>query len=77
MKTRTDLSPLNSGSYGSSNAPEPVNQQGMRRRDQIDSSRDVAPLKAAEDAVILHSGGKNADQVFAEVKKLLAEVASH
>jgi cytidylate kinase len=51
--------------------------QGMRRRDQIDSSRDVAPIKAAEDAVILHSGGKNADQVFAEVKKLLAEVASH
>jgi cytidylate kinase len=33
-------------------------------RDRIDSTRDVAPLKAADDAVILDSDNLNADQVF-------------
>lgn len=38
-------------------------------RDRIDSTRDVAPLRAAEDAVILNSEQLNADEVF---KKVLA-----
>ncbi|MFZ5908663.1 MAG: (d)CMP kinase [Chloroflexota bacterium] len=33
-------------------------------RDRIDSTRDLAPLKAAEDAVILDSDKLNADEVF-------------
>ncbi len=33
-------------------------------RDRIDSTRDVAPLKAAEDAVVLDSDQLNADEVF-------------
>ena len=33
-------------------------------RDRIDSTRDVAPLKAAHDAVILDSDNLNADEVF-------------
>ncbi len=33
-------------------------------RDRIDSTRDVAPLKAAEDAVIIDSDALNADEVF-------------
>jgi cytidylate kinase len=33
-------------------------------RDRIDSTRDVAPLKAATDAVVLDSDKLNADQVF-------------
>ncbi|MFZ5818486.1 MAG: (d)CMP kinase [Chloroflexota bacterium] len=33
-------------------------------RDRIDSTRDLAPLKAADDAVILDSDNLNADQVF-------------
>jgi len=33
-------------------------------RDRIDSTRDVAPLKAADDAVILDSDKLNANQVF-------------
>lgn len=40
-------------------------------RDRIDSTRDVAPLKAAEDAVVLDSENINADEVFAQVMKLI------
>lgn len=42
----------------------------MRKRDQIDSNRDVAPLKAADDAIVVDSDGKDADEIFDEVKKL-------
>lgn len=43
----------------------------IRRRDQIDSSREVAPLKPAPDAHILESDGKTISQVLAEVMQLL------
>jgi cytidylate kinase len=33
-------------------------------RDRIDSTRDVAPLKTADDAIVLDSDNLNADQVF-------------
>lgn len=36
----------------------------MIERDRIDSTRDVAPLKAAPDAVVLDSDKLSADQVF-------------
>ena len=36
-------------------------------RDRIDSTRDVAPLKAAEDAIVLDSEQLNAEQVFEKV----------
>ena len=38
----------------------------VRKRDLIDSSRAVAPLRPAEDARILVSDGKTIEQVFAE-----------
>jgi len=38
--------------------------QAMRARDYIDSTRDLAPLRPAEDAVILSSDGLDADQVL-------------
>jgi cytidylate kinase len=38
--------------------------QAMRARDHIDSTRDVAPLRPAEDAVILSSDGLDANQVL-------------
>ncbi len=34
------------------------------QRDRINSTRDVAPLKAADDAIILDSDNLNADEVF-------------
>jgi CMP/dCMP kinase len=47
--------------------------QAMRRRDQIDSSREVAPLRPAEDAHILCSDGLDADQVLEVAKALVFE----
>ena len=43
----------------------------MRRRDRIDSSRKVAPLKPAEDAHVLCSDGLNADQVLEVAKSMV------
>jgi len=39
-------------------------------RDRIDSTRDVAPLKAAEDAFVLNSDKLNAEEVFKHVMTL-------
>ena len=43
----------------------------MRRRDQIDSTRAVAPLRPASDAVIINSDKLNIEQVLQKVVKLL------
>jgi cytidylate kinase len=40
-------------------------------RDRIDSTRDVAPLKAAQDAVVLDSDKLTADEVFEQVLALV------
>ena len=40
-------------------------------RDRIDSTRDVAPLSVAPDAVLIDSDKLNADETFEEVKKLI------
>ena len=39
-------------------------------RDRIDSTRDVAPLKAAEDASIVHTDNRSVDEVFEQVLAL-------
>src|SRR5271157_4331552 len=41
-------------------------------RDRIDSTRDVAPLRAPEDAVMIDSDSMSADDVFEKVKRLWA-----
>jgi cytidylate kinase len=43
---------------------------GMRKRDEIDSTRSFSPLQAAADAVILDSDKLNADEVFIKVEAL-------
>jgi cytidylate kinase len=43
----------------------------MRRRDQIDSTRAVAPLRPAPDAVILDSDRLDAGQVLAAIRELI------
>jgi cytidylate kinase len=43
----------------------------MRKRDQIDSTRDVAPLKAADDAIVLDSDGLDIEAVVAIAKELV------
>jgi cytidylate kinase len=45
----------------------------MRKRDQIDSNRKVAPLRPAEDARILCSDGLDADQVLEAAKAMVFE----
>jgi cytidylate kinase len=44
--------------------------EGMRRRDEIDSNRDVAPLKPAQDAVILNTEDMDQQQVLETAKNL-------
>ena len=44
----------------------------MRRRDEIDSSREVSPLVAAEDAIVVDSTEMSIEQVVAEVERLIA-----
>ncbi len=43
----------------------------MRRRDKIDSTRSLAPLKAAEDAIIIDTNDLTIDQVLDQVRHLL------
>jgi len=47
----------------------------MRRRDTLDSTRAVAPLKPAKDAVYLDSDALTIEEVLARVKTLLGETA--
>jgi len=42
----------------------------VRDRDHIDTNRDVAPLKAAADAIVIDSDQLNAGQVFEKVLAL-------
>jgi cytidylate kinase len=46
--------------------------EAMRRRDQIDSTREVAPLQAASDAIVIDSDGKSIEDVLAEMKALIS-----
>lgn len=43
----------------------------MRKRDQIDSTRQIAPLKPAEDAITIDSNHLDADQVLEKAKELV------
>lgn len=45
--------------------------EAMKRRDQMDSSRVIAPLRPAADAVIVNTDGLDVCQVLKRVKKLL------
>ncbi|MDD5367660.1 MAG: (d)CMP kinase [Anaerolineaceae bacterium] len=53
---------------------EPVDYEtiltAIRRRDEFDSNRAVAPLRPADDAVILNSEGLGIEQVFEAAKSL-------
>jgi cytidylate kinase len=50
-------------------------QTAMAARDQSDSTRTVAPLQMAADAVYVDTTGMNADEVFARVLELVRERA--
>lgn len=46
--------------------------EAMRKRDQIDSTREVAPLQVATDAIVIDSDGKSIEDVLAEMKALIS-----
>lgn len=48
---------------------------GVRRRDHIDSTRDVAPLSVAKDAVIINSDGLSIAQVLERARELVAKAS--
>lgn len=43
---------------------------GLKKRDQIDSSREIAPLKPAKDAVILNTDGLSIEEVLKKALEL-------
>ena len=45
----------------------------MRRRDQIDSNREVSPLRVAKDAVVVDTTDLTIEEVLAEVERLIEE----
>jgi cytidylate kinase len=45
----------------------------MRKRDRIDSTREIAPLRVAEDAILLETDGLEIIQVFDRLKELAEE----
>jgi CMP/dCMP kinase len=47
--------------------------QDLRRRDAHDSARDVAPLRAADDAVHVLTDGKSIDSIVAELNALVEQ----
>jgi len=47
--------------------------RAMRRRDQIDSQRDAAPLRPAEDAVVLDTTDLPIEQVMVQVHELIQQ----
>jgi cytidylate kinase len=48
-------------------------EEQIRRRDEIDSTREADPLRQAEDAVLLDTSSMNIDEVVAEVLRLAEE----
>lgn len=48
--------------------------QSMQTRDEIDSTRTMAPLKPAQDAVILNTDHLKANQVFELILRLISQI---
>lgn len=45
----------------------------LRQRDHLDSSREVAPLRVPDDAVVITSDGREFDETVAEVVRIIRE----
>jgi cytidylate kinase len=49
----------------------------MRRRDEIDSTRDIAPLRVADDAVVIDSDGISIEKVLEQTTLLVSSAVGH
>lgn len=47
--------------------------QGMKRRDEIDSTREVAPLRVADDAIVIDSDEMEIGEVVAKIEEIAKE----
>ena len=45
----------------------------IKKRDDVDKNRKVAPLKIADDAIIIDSDGKNIEEVYSNLKNLMTQ----
>jgi cytidylate kinase len=45
----------------------------IRRRDRIDTERDVSPLRPADDAIVINTDGLTLDEVLNRVLEILGE----
>ena len=52
-------------------AEYPETLEAMRRRDKIYSEREAAPLRPADDAIIVGTDGLSIEQVLAKVEELI------
>jgi cytidylate kinase len=50
---------------------EEIVLEDLRRRDRIDSEREVSPLRPADDAVVIQTDGLTLDEVMARVMSLV------
>jgi cytidylate kinase len=66
MQTRGELVEMKS-------QPTSLNDilRAMRKRDEIDSTRQMSPLRPAEDAIVLISDQLDSDQVLERVKEII------
>jgi len=46
--------------------------RSLKNRDQIDSNREIAPLKPAEDAIVIHADDLNVQEVLEKAKELIS-----
>jgi len=45
----------------------------LKKRDKIDSTREIAPLRAADDAVVINTDGLDINQVFSQSKEIISQ----
>jgi cytidylate kinase len=50
---------------------------GMRRRDELDANRAVAPMLSADDAVEIHTDNVQAESVIARIVELARQRGAH
>ena len=43
----------------------------LRERDRIDTTREIAPLKSADDAIVIYTDGMNIQEVFARILEVI------
>ena len=48
----------------------------VQRRDEQDSTREVAPLKQADDAILIDSTGRDIDDVVSQMQRVVEDATS-